>query len=144
MKKNLITKKELLKATGITNSALGVYLKKGLIPYPKVISNYQGKRGRTGLYFEWVIDRVKKIKDLTSQGYTLDAIKPEFSSGKSCKENRKLKSQLSEIISGKLRKDILSKEEIDGIAEMVKMGWTMHTVSEAQQINMILENSKDE
>lgn len=115
MDKDFKTKEELHKATGAAGSAIGLYLKKGLIPPPKVVSNYKGKKGRVGLYDPICIEKIKKIKGLTDENYTLDEIKRKLD-----EEDRKSNSSLQEE-AAKLLADILktvgkheySKEERD-------------------------------
>lgn len=144
MKENLIKEKDLLEKTGVSKATLGLYLKKGLIQTPQLQSNYLGKKGRWALYDRWTIDRIKKIRALTAQGYTLDAIGKEFLSEKTGEENIVVKNKLKDKILEKIKKDTLTKHEIDEVVRCLNLGWTMHTTSEAQQINRMLKKSETE
>ena len=80
MEKHLITKEKLARDSDVGESTIGLYLKKGLIPKPLVVSNHNGRKGRTGLYNSACIERIKRIKELTGEPhyYTLEAIKEIF------------------------------------------------------------------
>ena len=127
LKLKLISRQEIKNATGIAASSLGLYIKKGLIPYPKIESNYMGKKGRFGLYPEWVIERIKKIKGLIDEGYTLDSIKERLDSENSPEERKKIKKMCRDQIDEMLTKEILSREDIDEARNLLFLGWGMGT-----------------
>lgn len=114
MDKQLLTKEELAQDTGVAESTIGLYLKKGLIPRPEIISNYRGKKGRIGLYDPACIQRIKRIKELTEgpNFYTLDEIKKQFDEDDRNPDQKKIAEALADLLRNGWNRRY-SKEEID-------------------------------
>jgi len=123
----LITREEITKAAGISKSAFGLYMKKGLIPYPMIQSNYLGKKGRFGLYPEWIIERITKIKSLIGEGYNLDAIEQRLASEIDPEQRERMKKSCMDEIESLMGKENLSREEIDKARNLLFLGWGMGT-----------------
>jgi len=143
MESQLITREELLKAAAIKRPTLAVYIKKGLVDRPTVVSNYNGKRGRIGLYYAWSKERIANIKKLVKEGYTLDQIKEKFSSQMNLLDTDEIQRKLLKSIREKLGQNSLTRDEIDDVTQKINLGWTQHTLSEAQMISKLFSDQKD-
>lgn len=143
MESQLIAREELLIKAKIKRPTLAVYIKKGLVDRPTVVSNYNGKRGRIGLYYKWSIERIENIKKLVKEGYTLDQIKEKFSSQVNVIDLDEIQRKLLKSIQEKLIQNSLTRDEIDNITQKINLGWTQHTLSEAQMISKLFSDQKD-
>ena len=125
MKINELTKNQVMEQADIRPSTLGLYIKKRLVPYPRVVSNYQGKQGRTSLFDAQVVERIKKIKKFLSEGFTLEAIKnkldaEETNSDERANVQKVILKDINEVLKSG---NELTKENIDHITHGIHMGW---------------------
>ena len=119
-----ITKTELTATKKISNSSLGLYLQKGLIPYPKLESNYKGKRGRTALYDRSVVKRIDEIKKLIKEGFRLNEIKKKLKIDDNYKEKNKIRKEAIKVITDCLETNqVLSKSQIDQLTHSIQSTW---------------------
>lgn len=80
--KNLVSSKEVLKAAGISRATLNNYIKMGILPRPIVQRPEGAIKGikKIGYFPREVLDRVKTVKRLKSQGHSMEDIAGRFRS----------------------------------------------------------------
>jgi len=139
MDKKLLTKEELAGATGVAESTIGLYLKKGLITQPEIVSNYKGRKGRIGLYDPACVNRIRKIKELTEDpnNYTLEAIKKQFDEEGRNPLQKELTNILAEILKTSWDRRY-NKEEINVLSKGMYIA-----VSTGSSSELIMENLEE-